>query len=147
MRVTGPGGIDVKRELTFDVKVPGGDIKRVTVAKLARQDRQASRCQQDLLADLIPGRTMVNLSVGPLAAFDVPGLLTQLDRYPYGCAEQTTSRALPLLYANELSAQARHARRRRAQGARAGRDRARARDAGRPPARSASGGRATPTCG
>jgi uncharacterized protein YfaS (alpha-2-macroglobulin family) len=31
--------------------------------------------------------------------------LTQLDRYPYGCAEQTTSRALPLLYANDLSSQ------------------------------------------
>mgnify|MGYP002404005693 CR=1 FL=1 len=28
----------------------------------------------------------------------------KLDRYPYGCAEQTTSRALPLLYVNELSA-------------------------------------------
>ena len=27
---------------------------------------------------------------------DVPGLLTALDRYPYGCAEQTVSRALPL---------------------------------------------------
>ncbi len=28
-----------------------------------------------------------------------------LDRYPYGCAEQTTSRALPLLYLSELSKQ------------------------------------------
>ena len=27
-----------------------------------------------------------------------------LDRYPYGCAEQTTSRALPLLYVSELAA-------------------------------------------
>ena len=29
-----------------------------------------------------------------------------LDRYPYGCAEQTTSRALPLLYVSELSSAA-----------------------------------------
>ena len=29
----------------------------------------------------------------------------QLDRYPYGCAEQITSRALPLLYAKELALQ------------------------------------------
>jgi len=29
-----------------------------------------------------------------------------LDRYPYGCAEQTTSRALPLLYLSELNASA-----------------------------------------
>ena len=104
VRITGPGGIDVKRRLTFDVKVPGGDIKRVTVAKLAPRTGRIS-LSKDLLADLIPGRTTVNVNVGPIAAFDVPGLLTQLDRYPYGCAEQTTSRALPLLYANEMGAQ------------------------------------------
>ncbi len=33
-------------------------------------------------------------------------MLMTLDRYPYGCAEQTTSRALPLLYLSELSAEA-----------------------------------------
>ena len=31
-------------------------------------------------------------------------MLMTLDRYPYGCAEQTTSRALPLLYVSELAA-------------------------------------------
>ncbi len=54
--------------------------------------------------DLIPGLTRVNVSVGPTAALDVPGLLTALDRYPYGCAEQTVSRALPLVYANAVAA-------------------------------------------
>jgi hypothetical protein len=52
---------------------------------------------------LIEGAS-VSLGVTPLAAFDVPALLMTLDRYPYGCAEQTTSRALPLLYLSELSA-------------------------------------------
>ncbi len=103
VRITGPGGVDVKRRLTLDVKVPGGDVKRVTVAKLAPRSGKIT-LSKDLLADLIPGRTTVNVNVGPVAAFDVPGLLTQLDRYPYGCAEQTTSRALPLLYANEMGA-------------------------------------------
>jgi uncharacterized protein YfaS (alpha-2-macroglobulin family) len=102
VRITGPGGIDVKRRLTLDVKVPGGDIKRVTVAKLAPRTGKIT-LSKDLLADLIPSRTSVGINVGPVAAFDVTGLLTQLDRYPYGCAEQTTSRALPLLYANEMS--------------------------------------------
>lgn len=102
VRVTGPGGVDVKRRLTLDVKVPGGDIKRVTVAKLAPRKGRIT-VSKDMLADLIPGRTAINVNVGPVAAFDVPGLLTQLDRYPYGCAEQTTSRALPLLYANEMA--------------------------------------------
>ncbi len=30
-------------------------------------------------------------------------LLISLDRYPYGCAEQISSRALPLLYLNEVA--------------------------------------------
>ena len=38
------------------------------------------------------------LSFSPRPDLDVPGLLRALDRYPYGCLEQTTSRALPLLY-------------------------------------------------
>ncbi len=47
----------------------------------------------------------MNVSAGPAATLDVPGLLTSLDRYPYGCAEQTVSRALPLLYANAVAEQ------------------------------------------
>ncbi|WP_316862083.1 MG2 domain-containing protein [uncultured Cohaesibacter sp.] len=45
----------------------------------------------------------VSLSVGETGTFDVTSLLMQLDRYPYGCAEQVTSRALPLLYAGDLA--------------------------------------------
>src|SRR5690606_2765294 len=37
------------------------------------------------------------------ARLDVPELLLSLDRYPYGCAEQVSSRALPLLYLNEVA--------------------------------------------
>ena len=33
-------------------------------------------------------------------------LLKALDRYPFGCSEQITSRALPLLYVNELATEA-----------------------------------------
>ncbi len=33
--------------------------------------------------------------------------LLGLDRYPFGCAEQTTSRALPLLYYDEVASRAR----------------------------------------
>jgi uncharacterized protein YfaS (alpha-2-macroglobulin family) len=32
--------------------------------------------------------------------------LPALDRYPFGCSEQIASRALPLLYVNELAAEA-----------------------------------------
>jgi uncharacterized protein YfaS (alpha-2-macroglobulin family) len=105
VRLSGPGGIDVKRQLAFDVKPPAGDIRRVTVSRLNPKGGKVT-LSADLMADMIPSRTHVNVSVGPLAAFDVPGLLAQLDRYPYGCAEQTVSRALPLVYANQLAVQA-----------------------------------------
>ena len=104
VRVAGEGGVDVRRTLTFDVKPPAGDIRRTTIKELAANGGKLT-LDSDLLAGLIPSRTQVNLAVGPTARMDVAGLLTQLDRYPYGCAEQTVSRAMPLLYANAVAAQ------------------------------------------
>ena len=57
----------------------------------------------DLLADFIPGTGSIAVSASPFGALDAPALLQALDRYPYGCSEQTVSRALPLLYANRLA--------------------------------------------
>jgi len=102
--VTGPDGIALSRRLTFDVKPPAGDVKRTTVNALAARGGKLT-LSKDLLAGLIKSRTRVAISVGPAARMDVPGLLTALDRYPYGCAEQTVSRALPLLYANQVAVQ------------------------------------------
>ncbi|HWB45361.1 MAG TPA: alpha-2-macroglobulin [Hyphomicrobiaceae bacterium] len=101
LRVTGPNGIDVQRHLTFDVKVPAGDIKRLTVSTLAPKGRIT--LSSDLLNDLIPSRSRVSVTVGPTARLNVPGILAALDRYPYGCAEQTVSRALPLVYLNDVA--------------------------------------------
>ena len=104
IRVTGPNGIEVKRRLSLDVKPPAGDIRRTVVSQLAPKGGKLT-LTPDLVQDLIASRARVSVSIGPAAALDVPGLLAQLDRYPYGCAEQTVSRALPLLYANQLAGQ------------------------------------------
>ncbi len=61
---------------------------------------------EELLGDSLLDGATVSVGVSPVAAFDIPSLLMSLDRYPYGCAEQTTSRAMPLLYVSELAAQA-----------------------------------------
>ncbi len=103
VRVTGPGSIDVARTLTIDVKPPATDIKRTTISTLRPGGKLS--VSKDLTTGLIQKRTTVNLSIGPTARFNVPALLTQLDRYPYGCAEQTVSRALPLVYVNQLATQ------------------------------------------
>jgi alpha-2-macroglobulin len=58
---------------------------------------------RELLSASILDGASVSIGVSRNTAFDVPALLMTLDRYPYGCAEQTTSRALPLLYVSELA--------------------------------------------
>ncbi len=50
------------------------------------------------------GSGRASITLGPLARFDVAGLLNALDRYPHGCTEQITSQALPLLYFDRLIA-------------------------------------------
>ena len=67
-----------------------------------------SRAQSVTLDDgaadeFLPGTAEALLSVSPRPDWDVPGLLRALDRYAYGCLEQTTSRALPLLYVEEVA--------------------------------------------
>ncbi|MEO2168386.1 MAG: hypothetical protein ABGY42_09760, partial [bacterium] len=44
-------------------------------------------------------------SVGLSTALDAATILKALDRYPFGCSEQITSRAMPLLYVNDLAAE------------------------------------------
>jgi len=100
--ISGPGGISVSRELNLDVKAPAGDIRRTTIAKI--KPGGSLQLSSDLIADLIPERSEVSVSVGPAARFDAAGMIASLDRYPYGCAEQTVSKALPLVYAKAVAA-------------------------------------------
>ena len=99
--VAGPDGLDIGRDYVFDVKAPAMDVRRHVRRKL--KPGEAYKLPADLVAGLVPGDARVSLAAGPAAELNVPALLAELDRYPYGCAEQTISRALPLLYANDLS--------------------------------------------
>src|SRR5690606_3329660 len=54
-------------------------------------------------SDSLMDGASISIGISPLAALDIPSMLTSLDRYPYGCTEQTTSRAMPLLYVSELA--------------------------------------------
>jgi hypothetical protein len=93
------------RRLTRDLRVP----VVVTDPEIARQSRvtlapgEAFEFGADAFAGLRAGTGTAILSAGPLARFDAPGLLAALDRYPYGCTEQVTSAAMPLLYFEEVA--------------------------------------------
>jgi alpha-2-macroglobulin len=89
------------------VQVPNRALVRRSVQPLAAN--ATLTVSRDLLGDMVVGSGQVSVSISPFTALDVPALLAQLDRYPYGCTEQTISRAMPLLYVNRLEAQQRFA--------------------------------------
>jgi uncharacterized protein YfaS (alpha-2-macroglobulin family) len=103
VKVSGPNGFEATRSYTLAAKPSTQVLTRRTVRPIARNE--SITLSSDLFADLVPGTGGVQLSVGPSTALDVATLLKALDRYPFGCTEQTTSRALPLLYVNELAAE------------------------------------------
>jgi alpha-2-macroglobulin len=104
VRVGGPGGFALERSYALPVRPATQILARRTVKPLAKGE--SLTLSSDLLSDLVPGSGSVALSVGLSTALDAAALLAALDRYPFGCSEQITSRALPLLYVNDLAATA-----------------------------------------
>ena len=102
--VNGPAGFAIKRHYALTVKPSTQILARRTVKPL--NPGQSLTVTSDLFTDLVHGTGKLALSVTPSAALDVATLLAALDRYPLGCTEQIVSRAIPLLYVNELSANA-----------------------------------------
>jgi alpha-2-macroglobulin len=99
--LTGPDGFALSRSYPLTVKPDAQILARRTVKPLA--PGESITIASDVFAELVPGTGKVALSVTPTAALDVATLIAALDRYPLGCTEQIVSRALPLLYVNELS--------------------------------------------
>ena len=83
------------------MRAPAQILARRTIKPLAKGE--SVTVSSDMFADLVPGTGAVSVSVGSLAAFDAASLLAALDRYPFRCSEQITSRALPLLYVSDLA--------------------------------------------
>jgi alpha-2-macroglobulin len=102
--VSGPAGFALERTYALTVRSPAQILARRTVKPLAKGESLA--LSGDMFADLVPGTGSVSISVGSSTALDAAALLAALDRYPYRCSEQITSRALPLLYVSDLAAQA-----------------------------------------
>ena len=99
--VAGPGDFSLERRFPLTVNPATEILARRTVKPL--EPGESLTLSSDVFADLVAGTGTLALSVTPTAALDVASLLQALDRYPLGCTEQIVSRALPLLYANELS--------------------------------------------
>ncbi len=104
--LTGPGNVAINRTYAISVEPPAPNVRRRTTQMLAATTGSL-RIGSELIRDLVPASAKISVTASRTASFDVPGLLLGLDRYPFGCAEQTTSRALPLLYYDEVASRAR----------------------------------------
>ncbi len=102
LNVTGPGGFSIRRSWPIEVREPQLPVSAEDT--LVLQPGKENRFGKELLAPFKPGTAKVAVTVTGGRGFDdVPGLLRWLDRYPYGCLEQVTSRAFPLVYFNDMA--------------------------------------------
>jgi len=101
--IKGPNGLTLARHYALDVKAATQILARRSVRTLAKGE--SLTLTSDMFSDLVQGTGGVQLSVGLSTALDAATILKALDRYPFGCSEQITSRAMPLLYVNDLAAE------------------------------------------
>jgi alpha-2-macroglobulin len=101
LELSGPGDLKIARHFTVGVRPAQAYQLRRFVGRL--QPGESVTLDDGAAAEFLPGTAEALLSVSPRPDWDVPGLLRALDRYAYGCLEQTTSRALPLLYVEEVA--------------------------------------------
>lgn len=100
--IKGPNGLTLARHYALDVKAATQILARRSIRTLAKGE--SLTLTSDMFSDLVQGTGSVSLSVSLSSALDAATILKALDRYPYGCSEQITSRAMPLLYVNDLAA-------------------------------------------
>ncbi|PIE14195.1 MAG: PAN domain-containing protein [Rhodobacterales bacterium] len=93
------------RQLTKTVMLPvrSNDPEIAVTQRFALDAGDTFTLDSNVFADMRNGTGSAIMSAGPLAKLDTPGLLTALNRYPYGCTEQVTSVAMPLLYFSSVS--------------------------------------------
>ena len=99
--LTTPDGQRLSRNLQMVVQ--SNDPVVATTSRFTLAQGQSLDFDASVLAGLRAGTGRAVLSAGPLARFDAPGLMQMLDRYPYGCSEQVTSQAMPLLYMGDVA--------------------------------------------
>ena len=101
LTLLGPDGFKLEHEASLYVRAAQFPLLERSMRQL--KPGESLRLDDAALARFLPETAELMASFSTLPNLDVPGLLRQLDRYPYGCIEQTTSRALPLLYVSDIA--------------------------------------------
>lgn len=101
LNVKGPDGFEVEHQYLIESRSPYLPITQIDNALM--EPGEVYTLPEDLLAGFVPGSAAVTVSFSSLPV-DEGALYASLARYPYGCTEQTISRAAPLIYAEQLAA-------------------------------------------
>jgi uncharacterized protein YfaS (alpha-2-macroglobulin family) len=100
--VKGPNGFHVSHGWPIQVRAAQLDVAREEELPLPAGATYVAN--RSLISDLVGSTASVTISVSAAHGYNnVAGLLKWLDKYPYGCIEQTTSRAQPLLLFNDVA--------------------------------------------
>ncbi|WP_420569150.1 alpha-2-macroglobulin family protein [Thalassovita sp.] len=99
--LTTPDGRQLLKELTIPVRRNDPAVSSTQRFQLAAG--QTFTLDDNVFAGMLPGTGLATFTAGPLAQLNAPALLASLDRYPYGCTEQVTSGAMPLLYLSSVA--------------------------------------------
>lgn len=99
--VSGPNGYSVRRDWDIEVRAAQTPSAVDTVSQL--DPGRELTVDNNVTSGFATGTPVVSVALSRTPGIDVAALLRALDKYPFGCIEQTTSRALPLLYYNDVA--------------------------------------------
>lgn len=99
LQVDGPDGFGVDRDYKIQTRSAFLPVSRVS--RTLMEPGETFTVDQSVFSGLQAGSLSMSVSFSSLPV-DAGALYASLSRYPYGCTEQTVSRVLPLLYAEQL---------------------------------------------
>ncbi|MEM7638555.1 MAG: alpha-2-macroglobulin [Pseudomonadota bacterium] len=99
LSVSGPGNYSVVRD--YQIETRSAFLPVTNVQRALMEEDQTYAPDLSLFDGFIPGTARMTVSFSGLPV-DPNALYNSLARYPYGCTEQTISRAMPLIYAEQL---------------------------------------------
>jgi hypothetical protein len=95
LEVTGPEGFRAAHETKLAIRTARGRTTTVTAASLAPG---ATETLAPDTALYLPGTWTATATFGGRTRYDTAALVQALDRYPFACLEQATSRGFPLAF-------------------------------------------------
>ncbi len=101
LTIDGPGGFALSRVIEVPVRPAQAPMSQTLSRILA--PGESLEIGAAALAGYLPGTGELRASFSSRPNLDVKTVLANLYHYPYGCLEQTTSVAFPLLFTDELA--------------------------------------------